>query len=487
MSRDFRLLVLTDVHYAPQNTDTPRPACLIGCELLRRSVEDAKRRGGFDAIALLGDLMSHPAQASGPAALAELRDALAAAAGETPLLVAPGNHDDPEAVFAAFGTRAGMCEIGGYRFVVFADRYDGDLCTRSRENMELLRRTAGEPGGPIVALQHNPIYPSIHEEYPYMPLNVQEILREYKACGVSLSLSGHYHAGQPLSFHEGVRYLTCPALADAPYSYSIVALNGPRVSVEQRRLRLNESPAVVDWHVHTEFAYCGKNIHSAAMIERAKSMGLAGLCLVEHAPQLYIPGDDFWAGRHVREKGFWRTSTASRMAAFRRDILPLRNDFVRIGLEVEIDADGGLTLRDEDRDVPDVLVGAVHWLHRDVKELSDAELVESFRRTTFALLDAGVDILAHPFRMFGRSRIELAKTLYAEVAQRLSDTRTAAEVNFHIQQPDDAFFAECVRRGVKIAFGSDSHELWEVGLLGAHMDLLRKVAGRDDVSSLLFT
>ena len=131
-------------------------------------------------------------------------------------------------------------------------------------------------------------------------------------------------------------------------------------------------------------------------------MGLAGVVLTEHGPQLYCSAEDFWAGRHVRQPRLWRDGPVSRMAALRRLVDPLRSSYVRAGLEVEVDADGQLILRDGDRDWPDLLLGAVHFLPADADGLAPAELAGPFMRTTEKLLSAGVDVLAHPLRFLER-------------------------------------------------------------------------------------
>jgi hypothetical protein len=65
-------------------------------------------------------------------------------------------------------------------------------------------------------------------------------------------------------------------------------------------------------------------------------------------------------------------------------------------------------------------------------------------------------------------------------------TRTAAEINLHIGETDAAFVAACIERGVKIALGSDAHQMWEVGLLARHVEVLQQAAGTTDIAALLF-
>lgn len=491
MGDTFRLLAIADLHYAPSEEDAaaapPERRCVLGLELALRAIADARLRGGFDAIAILGDLLNDANLAGAANALTDLADAIGEAAPDAALLIAPGNHDgDPGLVYTIFRAAPGVRELGGYRFVTFADACDAaDRCTRSDEARRLLHRLATEPGGPIVALQHNPLYPPIESDYPYMLTNGADVLGDYAEAGVLLALSGHYHAGQPPTSHRGTLYATLPALSEPPFSYALVTLRERHVDVEMRRLQMPDAPALVDSHVHTEFGYCAQDVASGPAIDRARMLGLAGVCLVEHAPQLYCTYEDFFAGRHIAQPALWRTQANNRAPEFRRTLAPLRGPRVRLGLEVELDADGRLTLHDEDREWPDLLLGAVHFLPEDFETLPAGLLISRFMWATEGLLAAGVDVLAHPWRLFRWARQAPPAELFGVVAQALAQTHTAVEINFHGNGPDADFLAECLSRGVKVAFGSDAHWVFEVGALHPHLALLRQVAGTDDVAGLL--
>jgi len=67
----------------------------------------------------------------------------------------------------------------------------------------------------------------------------------------------------------------------------------------------------------------------------------------------------------------------------------------------------------------------------------------------------------------------------------LAATGTAAEINFHGNAPDPAFFACCLERGVKLALGTDTHVPAEAGSLSAHADLLRRIAGGVELGDIL--
>jgi len=237
----FKLLVISDVHYAPGRADVGDLRVAMGKELLRRAIDDARRRGGFDAIALAGDLINEPDAPDAERVLAELHAEISDAAGNAPLLLAPGNHDgDPERALAALGIDAGPREINGYRFFTFADRFAaGDFADRGETDRRAFREFAAAGGGPIVAIQHNPIHPDVPEcGYPYMLTNRRDVMDDYTRAGAILSISGHYHAGQALDTQGGVEYFTAPSSSEAPFNYTIVTLTGPQVRIEPRQLNL---------------------------------------------------------------------------------------------------------------------------------------------------------------------------------------------------------------------------------------------------------
>ncbi len=242
-----------------------------------------------------------------------------------------------------------------------------------------------------------------------------------------------------------------------------------------------------DCHCHTEFAYCGQDVAAAPAIAVARQFGLDGICLTEHAPQLYCTAEDFWDARHIREPDIWRSPAESRMADYRRAVEPLRSDFVRVGLEAELDEAGQLTVLDEDRRWLDLLLGAIHWLPHARRGTGTAEWNRLFLQTCETILAAGVDVLAHPFRLFMATDRPVSPELYTTLADMLAATGTAVELNFHyVSNPNRQFYLQCIQRGVKVAFGSDAHRMDEVARLEQHVAFLRQVAEQDDIAEFLF-
>ena len=232
------ILVLTDLHYvgvADWVCPIPERKCSLGPALVRAAFRQLRREGVEPGLLiLLGDLVDDGLAGGADADLA----AVAEAAQETglPVLAVPGNHDgDLEPFVRIFGCRAGLHEVGGYGFLVFHDDVALDhVTTRPPEGLTLPGRVARErPDLPLVALQHNPLHPPIESDYPILLTNAAGILRDYDEAGVILSLSGHYHKGQPAHRAGGVTCYTLPAACEAPFRFAHVRLRGREIDVQE--------------------------------------------------------------------------------------------------------------------------------------------------------------------------------------------------------------------------------------------------------------
>jgi hypothetical protein len=133
----------------------------------------------------------------------------------------------------AFDCAAGLHELGGAGFLIFHDSVAPDhVTTRPEPDLALPEQVAQQrPHLPLIALQHNPLYPPIDHDYPFILSNAPQILEGYGRAKVRLSLSGHYHPGQAVHKHRGTAYTTLPAACEAPYRYAHVRIRGRAVEV----------------------------------------------------------------------------------------------------------------------------------------------------------------------------------------------------------------------------------------------------------------
>ncbi len=266
-----------------------------------------------------------------------------------------------------------------------------------------------------------------------------------------------------------------------PFEYLVAEFDGGALPhVERRALVEPELAAqVTDFHIHTSAAYCSENMRVDRALEMAKLSGLGGVSFAEHSGQLYFESDDYWNGRSV-----WRTRgtpegcrAIDRSDEYRAELRT--PGCYRHGFELDVDRNGDVLLSEKERPLAEVRLGAVHFL---VNRSDPREASREFLFYTESLLKYGVDILAHPFRIFAWAGLEKPAELFAPVADLLAHYGVAAEVNFHQNQPEHEFFDLCLRKGVKLSLGSDSHNLYEVGFFLPHFRFLRElgVAGKLD-------
>ncbi len=481
------LLVLADLHYAlpnrPEAAAEPLRKMAWGRLLFRKVLRRVRHMGRWpDALVLLGDLVE-----DGGAADAEsLLKGLAAEAEEAGLFVlaVAGNHDPTDdSVARVFDSPTGFREFGGYGFLLIRDEVGpGDFAARPPGDLVLpVQAARAHPDLPLVAVQHNPIFPPIESSYPFLPTNAEAIAECYEEAGVILSLSGHYHCGNGPIQRGPTLYRTTPALCESPFRFDYVRLRGRRVEVETHALRL-EVPGLTDVHCHTELAYCATTVRAEENVAISRAMGVSQICLTEHAFQLYMPEEEAWSFRWQTDRPMAERCLAgpTRMEAYRALAGVWRGDAsVRIGLEVDWREGEGWLLRPGDADGWDLLVGGVHLLpgytRETVRKAKRAELERLFIRQVEDLLSKGISVLAHPFRIFIRWGLEEPTALHDRLVEMLKAADTAAEINFHDHPTSDRFYRECLVQGVRLALGTDSHDLSEVGELFPHLEVLKRI------------
>ena len=491
------ILVLTDLHYttlARHSCPIPQRLAPLAPALVDKALAQLRRDGIEPGlIILLGDLVD-----DGDAP--EAQHDLAVLAGKLQrsgirILAVPGNHDGPSDTYAdLFDSPPGLHIVEGYGFLLFHDqRVEDEHFARPAQALGLPQEAARlHPGLPLIALQHNPLNLDEVTEYPYTLDNADAVMQSYSAAGVKASLSGHYHRGVPLREHGGVRYGIVPALAEAPFTFLHLRLEGETIQAAPRTLQV-EVPGLCDVHCHTEFAYCATTVKAGLNRLMAESLGLAKLCLTEHAFHLYFPCEIAWNYNWQRDRKLvddvWdHDPRRGRMAAYKSFAAAQRGPGVRIGLEVDLMVGGELLLHPGDADGWDLLVGAVHEIDLVRRgETPQDEMERLFMRDVERLLTYPIQVLAHPFRIFTRHKMAKPEHLYREVAAMLARAGVAAEINFHTNQPEPEFIRACLDAGVRLAIGTDSHSLDEVADLQPHIRILREAGLKpEDLAEALY-
>jgi len=478
--KPLNLLVIADPHYthhAKGKSDDPAPPGRYTLEWVKRALDEAMRFMQPDALVLLGDVIENGSSDDAEKDITEFAEGIQQL--DIPCVAIPGNHDgDPERFLRIFGEHAGAHEVNGHNLYTFVDdRSPEDVTTRSAAALAAFANVSENK--PIIAIQHNPVYPQVDcSNWPYMPTNTDEIVSSYERANVVLSLSGHYHKGVDPLAHNGTTYLTCPSIADGPFPFYLITVRGRHVETQRLELALPQTFAPFDAHTHTHFGYCAVDVHPARSSERARLLGLSGLACVEHAGQIYLSAEEFWQQQNVQQPDMIRKARSAgtdRMAQYRAEMATYRSPFLHVGLEVDCDKHGKLNLLDEDREGWDILLGAIHCLPEQFSTDTPGQCVQGFMWTVEKLVTQGINVLAHPFRFLAQHGLPRRAELYRPVAELLSAHGVAAEMNLRHNAADPEFFRICLEHGVRLTLASDAHNQHEVGALQPHLRMLSEV------------
>jgi hypothetical protein len=243
----LRIAHLTDTHfrhYLPGSSAVVKRQSRVVPELLERAMLRIREEAA-DVVVVSGDLLDFPFEGIDNPAVLELAERdlrmLADILTEAgcPAVVVQGNHDVPHLVRRVFGHLPLDQVIAGYRILCFNDHQASDLYPErlGRDRARFMEALADPTSPPQVHVQHYLIWPRRNESYPYTYREAGFLLESIVASGlVRLVLSGHYHAGVPLTRIGDTFFATVPAFAEAPHPYWIYDLDDQQVRYQPRHL-----------------------------------------------------------------------------------------------------------------------------------------------------------------------------------------------------------------------------------------------------------
>ena len=461
----IRIAIVTDIHW-PGSSEKPEIRGDLAENLLLRVVNRFNRWIKPDIAIIGGDIVNDSESEVALAGMEKIRQILDKL--KCPYIAVRGNHDAGGDEF--YKILGGKDELGikGFRFVTFDDRQEPNYCaSRTAEQIERFKSVRADHNGPVIAVQHVPLFPPGMSDCPYNYTNAEQIISEMKKYKVFLSISGHYHKGVELIKSEGMNFVTAPALCESPFNYMVIDTDGEEVSAATDCFQMPPELGLVDRHIHTQLAYCSENMDVASVMKFYKDFGIAGVVFTEHTGQLYFDAESFWDGKcyinglaDVNEKN-------NRMPKYfelmKRNNIPAGS----VGLEVDFDYSDKAMIKPVDKAGTGFLLGSIHKFQNSQNE-------QEFLRRTEVVVKSGANVLAHPFRLFSRAGIEPATEIIDKVVALLRKSGIAAEINFHTQETPIEFVEKCVNSGVKLCLASDSHNMCEVGELWPHLKLLEK-------------
>ncbi|MDR0933010.1 MAG: hypothetical protein LBM70_08350 [Victivallales bacterium] len=314
---------------------------------------------------------------------------------------------------------------------------------------------------------------------PYLILRAAHYLYDY--CGVSQLYLGCTEVPQTVrEFWDAplrLRKKNIAIYCDPNYDSSCPIFCSPdfmmRTANADIPLGIPEIPELTDFHIHTKLAYCSENMDVAKVLELERLSGVSHINFSEHSGQLYSSESTYWSNGFL-----WcnRQLCDDRTAEYGR--LIGESPKALYGLELDVD-DNAVVSDFKSPLLNGYRIGAVHFL---AKDLSYNEQKSDFLRKLDALLLSRIDILAHPFRVFVRKSLPMPEDLFEPVAERLVRANVAAEINFHTNYPQAEFINLLLKKGGKLSWGSDSHNLYEAGYFRPHYDFCKElgIAGKLD-------
>lgn len=477
MNGSFKLAVLSDLHLDRFPTAKTPPARLTDLVdvLLLRAAKRLNLLSKPDFAVLPGDLHNSGYERPVAEDYAELRRVLDLF--ECPWAAIPGNHDSkPELFYKSFPDPGPFKDVAGARFAFFDDPetpgYNAVRTPEALARMDRLREDGWQ--GPIVMVQHVPLFPPGASKCPYSYANAPEMIAAMRRNRVSVAISGHYHAGFDLLKDGELSFIAAPAFCETPFRYLSVELAPDgSVSVSREQLAMPSALKLQDLHVHTRLAYCSENMDVAKASRLAKVFGLDALCFSEHSGHLYFDSKSY-GSKACLDPAFKPSPADRRMDAYFKLLDEEGIPFSRRGLEIDCRFDGSPLIEPSDLEKVSLRIGALHAM-RSLRDPSSGveESCEEFLRMSEGILSSGVQVLAHPFRVFARAKREVPERLFRPLAKALRKHGAAAEINFHTNNPPADFLKICVEEGVKTAFGSDAHNLYEVGEFAPHLKLFK--------------
>lgn len=286
------------------------------------------------------------------------------------------------------------------------------------------------------------------------------------------------------SFDRGVMVVHAPPLCEPPYRFAVIEVaDSGEVTVQYEQYRL--PPGLMDSHVHTQMAYCSENMDLISSLRLAKLWGLEKIAFTEHSGHLYFKREQYWGENKIwYQEGLDCADRTVRTEEYLELFAEVERESCYLGMELDVDRRGRFVATQDVLNRLELKVGAVHALSEEsAPETKDGQ----FFFVVKSLIESGIDILAHPFRIYSWDGVgEKPVGLFEPIVELLKKHNVAAEVNFHHNRPDPVFTKMCIDAGVKIALGSDAHNLYEVGFFQPHLKFLREAGYTGELKDILF-
>jgi len=225
-----------------------------------------------------------------------------------------------------------------------------------------------------------------------------------------------------------------------------------------------------DCHVHTTRSACGEDITDSWLCERAHEDRVR-FTVTDHTMHLYYEPEIAWAmmsdeGLNLYEQR--KSSGRDNILRYLEEIRSCGSPNMMVGVELDVQPDGQIMFPEDLRGDVDIMIAALHYMPTLRHKAPYAEVEAEFRQQTQWLLEYGVDVLAHPYRILLGAGQPVSPELVEWIVDLAHQHDTALEINSHKVFPE--YDIEMNRlagaRGVTLVFGTDAHNSGGFGGLG---------------------
>lgn len=222
-----------------------------------------------------------------------------------------------------------------------------------------------------------------------------------------------------------------------------------------------------DFHIHTR--YSDGSTEPIRMVEAATTRGLEAVAITDHGPELSVGIDP------------------SKINQMIKDVRIIKRDSeipVLIGIEANIlGVNGEIDIDEDTLDELELVIGGVHHLTSsiEVPNILAGDYLKALRN---AIKLREIDVIAHPFWYYEDLTKYISREDVMEFARLAAENKVAIELNTKYRLPSRDFIITCLREGVKLSLGTDSHNPGDVGKLNWQIKLLSDI-GVDEEDFIL--
>jgi putative hydrolase len=217
-----------------------------------------------------------------------------------------------------------------------------------------------------------------------------------------------------------------------------------------------------DLHTHTTYSD-GHGV-PIAMVESAESKGLEAVAITDHGPELGVGIRREMIPRMIEDVNLAKNGAKTK---------------VLVGLEANaVNDSGDIDIDESIIKKLDILVVGIHYVTR---ESNPEEMARSYlQRATKVVEKNRFDVLAHPFSLYHDLLPYLSREDIEDFVKLVAERQVAMEINVKYKAPGTDFLQLCLKEGVKLSVGTDSHSPADVGKVDWAYATLAKVGAKNE-------